>query len=54
MAWGQPGVSSWYKNRHGRVSQNWPFPLVDYWQRTRNLDPADYQLTPSPVRAAAE
>lgn len=36
MAWGAPGVSSWYKNATGRVSQNWPFPLVDYWQRTRS------------------
>ena len=35
MAWGAPAVSSWYKNKHGRVSQNWPFPLIDYWAATR-------------------
>jgi len=34
MAWGAAGVSSWYKNSSGRVSQNWPFPLVDYWNAT--------------------
>ncbi|MFC3714308.1 FAD-dependent oxidoreductase [Sphingoaurantiacus capsulatus] len=34
MAWGQPGVTSWYKNAGGRVSQNWPWPLVDYWRVT--------------------
>lgn len=44
MAWGQPGVSSWYKNAAGRVSQNWPFPLVDYWTATLRVDPDDYTL----------
>jgi 4-hydroxyacetophenone monooxygenase len=52
MAWGQPGVTSWYKNAKGRVSQNWPFALVDYWQATRRPDPADFEPT-SPDRAAA-
>jgi 4-hydroxyacetophenone monooxygenase len=45
IAWGQPGVSSWYKNAAGRVSQNWPFALVDYWQATLKPDPADFELT---------
>jgi 4-hydroxyacetophenone monooxygenase len=44
MAWGQPGVSSWYKNARGRVSQNWPFALVDYWAATRSPNPADFRL----------
>ncbi len=35
MAWGQAGVSSWYKSASGRVAQNWPFALVDYWAATR-------------------
>ena len=30
MAWGAPNVSSWYKNAKGRVTQNWPFTLVEY------------------------
>ena len=34
MAWGAPQVSSWYKSESGRVSQNWPFALVDYWRAT--------------------
>ena len=45
MAWGAPQVSSWYKNAKGRVSQNWPFPLVDYWRATLKPDPADFTLT---------
>ncbi|HYM33234.1 MAG TPA: NAD(P)/FAD-dependent oxidoreductase [Candidatus Cybelea sp.] len=44
MAWGMPGVTSWYKNQLGRVSQNWPFPLVDYWKATLAPDPADFEL----------
>jgi len=44
MAWGTPGVSSWYKNAFGRVSQNWPFPLVDYWNATVAPNPEDFVL----------
>lgn len=46
MAWGSPQVNSWYKNAKGRVSQNWPFPLVDYWSRTREPNPADFEFQP--------
>ena len=34
MAWGWSDVNSWYKNEHGHVAQNWPFTLLEYWQRT--------------------
>jgi 4-hydroxyacetophenone monooxygenase len=44
MAWGTPNVTSWYKNATGRVSQNWPFPLVDYWNATTAPNPADFIL----------
>jgi 4-hydroxyacetophenone monooxygenase len=44
MAWGAPQVTSWYKNDKGRVSQNWPFPLVDYWSATVKPNPADFTL----------
>jgi 4-hydroxyacetophenone monooxygenase len=43
-AWGVADVSTWYKNEHGRVAQNWPFNLFDYWQQTRAVDPDDYVL----------
>jgi 4-hydroxyacetophenone monooxygenase len=42
MAWGMEGVSNWYKNAKGRVTQNWPFPLVDYWEATRAPNPDDF------------
>jgi 4-hydroxyacetophenone monooxygenase len=45
MAWGWSDVHSWYKNEHGRVAQNWPFTLLEYWQRTLAPDPDDYVVT---------
>ncbi len=45
MAWGAATVNSWYKNDVGRVAQNWPFSLLEYWQQTRRPDPADFHLT---------
>ncbi|WP_309604273.1 NAD(P)/FAD-dependent oxidoreductase [Phenylobacterium sp.] len=44
-AWGSPNVTSWYKNEFGRVSQNWPFGLIDYWRATLAPDPEDFVLT---------
>ena len=44
MSWGAAHVNSWYKNDHGRVTQNWPFTLLDYWQRTRAPVPEEYEL----------
>jgi 4-hydroxyacetophenone monooxygenase len=42
MAWGLPGVTNWYKSETGRVSQNWPFPLVDYWNLTQAPEAGDF------------
>ena len=42
MAWGTPNVRSWYKNANGRVTQNWPFTLREFWNQTRAPDPADF------------
>ncbi|MGH9108099.1 MAG: flavin-containing monooxygenase [Acidimicrobiales bacterium] len=41
-AWGATDVNSWYRNARGRVSQNWPGTLLEYWERTRHVDAADY------------
>jgi 4-hydroxyacetophenone monooxygenase len=43
-AWGASKVNSWYKNERGRVSQNWPHNVIEYWQQTRAPDPADYDF----------
>lgn len=44
MVWGAAEVNSWYRNAKGRVAQNWPFSLLEYWEQTRRPDPADYVL----------
>jgi 4-hydroxyacetophenone monooxygenase len=55
--WGVSSVNSWYKNDRGRVSQNWPFPLIDYWRRTRAPDVDELELldrtSPAPVGGAS-
>jgi 4-hydroxyacetophenone monooxygenase len=45
MAWGVSDVNSWYKNDRGHVAQNWPFTLLEYWQRTAQPNPDDYDFT---------
>lgn len=47
MAWGASKVNAWYKNAHGRVTQNWPGTLVEFWHQMRELDPNDYEFTRS-------
>jgi 4-hydroxyacetophenone monooxygenase len=44
MAWGATSVNSWYRSPAGRITQNWPFSLLEFWQRTRRLEPAEYEL----------
>lgn len=44
MAWGASSVNSWYKSDSGRVAQNWPFSLLEFWQQTREIDSADYEV----------
>jgi 4-hydroxyacetophenone monooxygenase len=44
MVWGVADVPTWYKNKNGRVTQNWPFDLLTYWSRTREPDLAEYEL----------
>jgi 4-hydroxyacetophenone monooxygenase len=42
--WGAASVNTWYRNAKGRISQNWPFGLLDYWKQTRSPEPSDYEL----------
>ena len=44
-AWGSELVTNWYKNSAGRVTANLAFRVIDYWQMTKNPNPADYTLT---------
>ncbi|PZP42665.1 MAG: NAD(P)/FAD-dependent oxidoreductase [Azospirillum brasilense] len=43
-AWGYSNVSSWYKNSEGQVTQNFPFTIAEYWQRTDRFERDEYIL----------
>ena len=45
MAWGVTKANSWYKNDKGRITQNWPFTLLEFWTQTKTPNPADYIFT---------
>ena len=53
MVWAHPGVTSWYKNKHNRVTMTSPWRLVDFWRLTREFDPGDFLCTTAALRAAA-
>ncbi|MGY4101864.1 flavin-containing monooxygenase [Nocardia sp. R16R-3T] len=40
--WSHPGMTTWYRNGAGRVVVSSPWTYLDYWDRTRRLDPGDY------------
>ena len=44
MAWGAANVPTWYKNDKGRVTQNWPFTLMEFWEQTRVPDAGDFEF----------
>ncbi|MFP5305891.1 MAG: 4-hydroxyacetophenone monooxygenase, partial [Gammaproteobacteria bacterium] len=44
LVWSHPAVSSWYKNRAGRVVNTSPWALPDYWRWTLRPDPDDYEF----------
>jgi 4-hydroxyacetophenone monooxygenase len=50
MVWTHRGVTSWYKNKHNRVTMTSPWRLVDFWQLTHEFVPAEYVCIPAPRR----
>jgi hypothetical protein len=41
---------SWYRDERGRIVANWPLYMRDYIERTRELNPADFDFIPVPDR----
>lgn len=46
LIWTHPGMTNWYRNRHGRITALMPFRLVDYWQMTHDPDLRQYVTEP--------
>lgn len=47
MIWTHPGMSTYYRNRHGRVVSVTPFSLVEYWSMTHEPKLDEYRLIAS-------
>jgi 4-hydroxyacetophenone monooxygenase len=45
MIWTHPGMSTYYRNRSGRVFSAMPWRFVDYWRMTHDPDFRQYRLT---------
>jgi len=44
LIWTHPGLDTYYKNRHGRVTSVIPWRFVDYWKMTHDAQLSDYKL----------
>jgi 4-hydroxyacetophenone monooxygenase len=47
MVWSHPGMTTYYRNRRGRVVNNSPYRVVDYWLMTHDADLADFTTVPA-------
>ena len=53
MVWSHPGMTTYYRNKRGRVVTNSPYRVVDYWLMTQNADLAEF-ITESALRPQME
>jgi 4-hydroxyacetophenone monooxygenase len=47
MIWSHPGMSTYFRNSRGRIVTNSPWRLLDFWNLTREVDPADFVTVPA-------
>ncbi|MFV8819512.1 NAD(P)-binding domain-containing protein [Haliea sp. E17] len=52
LVWSHPGVTSWYKNKAGRVILNSPWRLAVYRQYTADINLAEYHCRRIPLSEA--
>ncbi|MEK9282034.1 MULTISPECIES: NAD(P)/FAD-dependent oxidoreductase [unclassified Bradyrhizobium] len=45
MIWTHPGMTTYYRNKSGRVFSAMPWRFVDYWRMTHDPDLGQYKLT---------
>jgi 4-hydroxyacetophenone monooxygenase len=51
LIWTHPGMTTWFRNRHGRVIALAPWRGVDYWSMAHIADLDDYILEPAVLTA---
>lgn len=52
LIWSHPGMSTYYRNSHGRVFSVLPWRFVDYWAMTHDPDLAEFHKTYAPSVAS--
>jgi 4-hydroxyacetophenone monooxygenase len=45
MIWTHPGMTTYYRNKQGRVFSAMPWRFVDYWRMTHDADLSQYRQT---------
>jgi 4-hydroxyacetophenone monooxygenase len=45
LIWTHPGMSTYYRNKQGRVFSAMPWRFVDYWRMTHDPDLSKYRQT---------
>ncbi|MFE3002165.1 flavin-containing monooxygenase [Nocardia sp. NPDC059246] len=53
MIWSHPGMTTYYRNGAGRVVVSSPWKYLDYWNRIKDFDPAQYRTTTARSTASA-
>ncbi len=53
MVWSHPGMTTYYRNGRGRVVNNSPYRVVDYWLMTHSADLAEF-ISESALRPQME
>ena len=47
LIWTHPGMTTYYRNKQGRVFSAMPWRFVDYWRMTHDPDLSQYRQTPA-------
>lgn len=45
LIWTHPGMTTWYRNKYGRITVVLPWRLVDYWSMSHDIDLSAYHVT---------
>lgn len=45
--WSHKGMTTYYRNEFGRIVVTGPWKYIEYWRRTLNFDPEDYNELPA-------
>ena len=50
MIWTHPGMTTYYRNKKGRVTTVTPWRLADNWAMTHDIDLGDFRISPTAER----